>query len=70
MQLLTLEFLKLTVWFIQKPHSNVRNSGWETIQNWLKGPRKLFDIIKVWDSRVIDTEEFIWEVYENAERTR
>ena len=70
MQLLILEFLKLTVWFIQKPHSNVRDSRWETIQNWLKGLRKLFDIIKVWDSRVLDTEEFIWEVHENAERTR
>ena len=56
MQLLKFECMKLTVWFIWKPNSNVHDSGWETAKKWLKGPRKLFDIVKVWDSRVWDSE--------------
>ena len=32
MQLLKFECLRWTVWFIRKPHSNVRDSGWETAQ--------------------------------------
>ena len=56
MHLLKSECLKWTVWFIRKPHSNVRDSGWETAQKWLKGLRKLFDIVKVRVSRVRDTE--------------
>ena len=39
-----------------KPHSNVRDSGWETAQKWLKGPRKLIDIVKIRDGGVRDTE--------------
>ena len=37
-------------------HSNVRDSGWETAQKWLKGLRELFDTVKVRVSRVRDTE--------------
>ena len=48
--------MKLTVWFIWKPNLNVHDSGWETVKKWLKGPRKLFDIMKVRDSRVWDSE--------------
>ena len=55
-QLLTSECLKWTVWFIRKPHSNVRDSGWETAQKWLNGVRKLFNIVKVQDIRVQDTQ--------------
>ena len=57
MQLLTFECLNWAVWFIRKSHSNVRDSGCETAQKWLKGPRKLFDIVKVWDSGVRDTKQ-------------
>ena len=56
MQLLTFEYLKWTVWFIRKLHSNVRDSRWETVQKLMKGPRKLFDTVKVRDSGVRDTE--------------
>ena len=34
MRLLTFECLKWIVWFIRKPHSNVRDSGWESAQNY------------------------------------
>ena len=54
-------------WFIRKPHSNVWNSWWETAQRWLKGPRKLLNIVTVWDSRVRDTERICkrsqWECW-------
>ena len=67
MQLLKFKCLKWTIWFIRKPHSNVRDCGWETAQKWLKGPRKLFDIVKVRDSRVRDTERIYkgsyWECW-------
>ena len=69
MQLLTFEPLKWTVWVIQKPDANVRDRGWETPQKWLKGPRKLVDIVKVWDSGVGDTQriykESQWEWWGN-----
>ena len=57
MQLLTFECLKPTVWFFRKSHSNARDSGWETAQKWLNGPRKLFDIVKVEDIEIQDTEQ-------------
>ena len=56
MQLLTFECLKWTVWFIRKPHLSVRDSRWEITQKLMKGPRKLFDIVKIRDSGVWDTE--------------
>ena len=38
---------------IRKPHLNVRDSGWETVQKWLKRPSKLFDVVKVGDTEWI-----------------
>ena len=49
-QLLTFKCLKWAVWFIRKPHLNVRDSRWETSKTLMKGPKKLFGIVKVWDS--------------------
>ena len=61
MLLLTFECLKWTVWLIRKPHLNVCESGWKIAQKWLKVPRKLFDIVKVWETGVRDTKRIYKE---------
>ena len=42
--------------FIWKPRSNDRDGGWETAKKRQKGSSKLFDMVKVRDGGVRETE--------------
>ena len=61
--------LQMNSMIFQKPLLNVRDRGWETAKKWLKGTRKLSDIVKVRDSEVWDNDPIYkgskWECRRN-----